>query len=65
MSHQILQRLGGNLDMDDQVKEVNPCIPHPNPPSRLPLHQIPLGLPSTPGLSTCLMHPAWLIHVNV
>ena len=51
--------------MDDQVKEVNPCIPHPNPPSRLPLHQIPLGLPSTPGLSTCLMHPAWLIHVNV
>ena len=22
------------------------CIPHPNPPSHLPLHPIPLGLPS-------------------
>ena len=35
------------------------CIPHPDPPSHLPLHPIPLGLPSAPGLSTCLMHPAW------
>ena len=35
------------------------CVPHHDPPSRLPLHPIPLGLPSTPGLSTCLMHPAW------
>ena len=35
------------------------CIPHPNPPSHLPLHPIPLGLPSAPGPSTCLMHPAW------
>ena len=35
------------------------CIPHPNPPSHHPLHQIPLGLPSAPGLSTCLMHPTW------
>ena len=35
------------------------CIPHPDPPSHLPLHLIPLGLPSAPGLSTCLMHPAW------
>ena len=34
------------------------CIPHPNP-SHLPLHPIPLGLPSAPGPSTCLMHPAW------
>ena len=25
------------------------CIPHPNPPSHLPLHPIPLGLPSAPG----------------
>ena len=32
------------------------CIPHPNPPSHLPLHPIPLGLPSAPGPSTCLMH---------
>ena len=36
------------------------CIPHPDPPSHLPLHPIPLGLPSAPGLSTCLMHPAWV-----
>ena len=34
-------------------------IPHPDPPSHLPLHPIPLGLPSVPGPSTCLMHPAW------
>ena len=34
-------------------------ISHPNPPSHLPLHPIPLGLPSAPGPSTCLMHPAW------
>ena len=32
------------------------CVPHPDPPSRLPLHPILLGLPSTPALSTCLMH---------
>ena len=35
------------------------CIPHPDPPSHLPLHPLPLGLPSAPGPSTCLMHPAW------
>ena len=35
------------------------CIPHPNLPSHLPLHLIPLGLPNAPGLSACLMHPAW------
>ena len=35
------------------------CVPHPNSPSCLPLHPIPLGLPSTPALSTCLMHPTW------
>ena len=35
------------------------CVPHPDPPSHLPLNLIPLGLPSAPGLSTCLMHPAW------
>ena len=32
------------------------CIPYPDPPSHLPLHWIPLGLPSAPGPSTCLMH---------
>ena len=35
------------------------CIPHPDPPSHLPLHPIPLGLPSAPGSSTCLMNPTW------
>ena len=35
------------------------CAPHPDPPSCLPLHSIPLGLPSAPALSTCLMNPAW------
>ena len=35
------------------------CIPHPDPPSHIPLCPIPLGLPSAPGPSTCLMHPTW------
>ena len=35
------------------------CNPHPDPPTHLPLHPIPLGLPSAPGPSTCLMHPTW------
>ena len=32
------------------------CVPHPDPPSLLPLHLLPLGLPSAPGLSACLMY---------
>ena len=35
------------------------CVPHPDPPSHLPLHPIPLGLPSAPGPSACLMHQTW------
>ena len=35
------------------------CVPNTDPPSHLPLHPIPLGLPSAPGLSACLMHPTW------
>ena len=35
------------------------CVPHPNPPSHLPLHPFPLVFPSAPGPSTCLMHPTW------
>ena len=35
------------------------CIPHPDSPSLLPLHPIPLGLPSAPGPGTWLMHPTW------
>ena len=27
------------------------------PPSHLPLHLLPLGFPSAPGPSACLMHP--------
>ena len=35
------------------------CVPHPNPPCHLPLQPFPLGFPSAPGPSTCLMHPTW------
>ena len=35
------------------------CVPHPNPPSHLPFHPFPLGFPSAPGLSACLMYPTW------
>ena len=35
------------------------CVPHPDPPSHLPLHPLPLGLPSASGPSACLMHPTW------
>ena len=35
------------------------CVPHPDPPSHLPLHPISLGLPSAPSPSACLMHPTW------
>ena len=32
------------------------CVPHSEPLSQLPSHPIPLGQPSVPALSTCLMH---------
>ena len=35
------------------------CVPHPEAPSHLPPHPIPLGHPSAPAPSTCLMHPTW------
>ena len=35
------------------------CVPHPDHSSHLPLHPLPLGLPSAPGPSACLMHPTW------
>ena len=35
------------------------CLPHPNPPSHLPLHPLPPGPPRAPGPSACLMHPTW------
>ena len=42
-----------------QISHGFTCIPHSDPPSHLPLHPIPLGLPSAPALSTCFMHPTW------
>ena len=39
------------------------CVPHPNPRSCLPCHPIPLGLPSAPALSTCLMHPTLIVYL--
>ena len=41
------------------ISHVFTCVPHPDPPSHIPLHPIPLGLPSAPGPSTCLMYPTW------
>ena len=35
------------------------CLHHPDPPSHLPLHPLPPGLPRAPGPSACLMHPTW------
>ena len=35
------------------------CVPHPNPPSHLPLHPFSLGFASAPGPSAGLMHPTW------
>ena len=35
------------------------CVPHPDPLSHLPLHPIPLGLPSAPGLSS--LHYSFLL----
>ena len=43
------------------------CVPHPDPPTHLPLHTLPLGFPSAPGPSACLMHPTWagdLFHLH-
>ena len=35
------------------------CFLHPEAHSHLPPHSIPLGHPSAPALSICLMHPTW------
>ena len=40
------------------------CVPHPDPPSHLPPHPIPLGFPSAPALSTRLTHPTWADDVS-
>ena len=41
------------------ISHASPCVPHPEPLLHPPPHPIPLGLPSAPALSTCLMHPTW------
>ena len=35
------------------------CLPHPDPPSHLPLHPLPPGLPRAPVPSACIMHRTW------
>ena len=54
-----LQYCSGFCHMLTWISHGFTCVPHPDPPSHLPLHPIPLGLPSAPGLSTWLMHPTW------
>ena len=34
---------------------------HPEPPSHLPPHPIPLGHPSAPARASCIMHWTWLV----
>ena len=41
------------------------CVPHPDPPSHLSLHPIPLGLPSAPGPSACLCFTLDNIHLKI
>ena len=54
-----LQYCGGVCHTLTWISHGFTCIPHPDPPSHLPPHPIPLGLPSAPAPSTCLMHPTW------
>ena len=54
-----LQYCSGSCHTLTRISHGFTCIPHPNPPSHFPLHSFPLGFPSAPGPSTCLMHPTW------
>ena len=45
-----------NIDMN--LPWVYMCS-HPEPPSHLPPHPIPLGHPSAPAWAPCLMHRTW------
>ena len=47
-----LQYCGGFCHTVTWISHVCTCVPHPEPPSHLPLHPIPQGLPSVPDLST-------------
>ena len=54
-----LQHCSGFCHTLTRIGHGSTCVPHPDPSSCLPPHPIPLGLPSAPALSTCLMHPTW------
>ena len=54
-----LQYCGGFCHTLTWISHGFTCAPHPDPPSRLPPHPLPLGLPSAPAPSTCLKHPTW------
>ena len=47
-----LQYCGGFCHTLTWINHGYTCVPHPEPPSHLPLHPIPLGHPSAPALST-------------
>ena len=47
-----LQYCGGFCHTLTWISHGFTCVPHPEPPSHLPPHPIPLGHPSAPALST-------------
>ena len=47
-----LQYCSGFCHTSTWISHEYTCMPHPDPPSHLPLYPIPLGLPSAPGPST-------------
>ena len=47
-----LQYFGGFCHTLTWISHGFTCVPHPEPPSHLPPHPIPLGHPSAPALST-------------
>ena len=47
-----LQYCSGFCHILTQISHGFTCVPHPEPPSHLPPHPIPLGHPSAPAPST-------------
>ena len=45
-----LQYCGGFCHTLTRISHGCTCVPHPEPPSHIPPHPIPLGRPSAPGL---------------
>ena len=54
-----LQYCSGFCHILTRISHGFTCVPHPEPPSHLPPHPIPLVHPSAPAPSMCLMHPTW------